>query len=102
MPGQSIIYESTAAIIFLGTPHRGSGFAGLGETVTRVAKLILLESNSHLIGSLDFNSEILSNINEEFRKMITEKEIQLHSFRESRGLSGMKGLSSKVTVHTVS
>ena len=66
-----------------------------------MAKRILLESNSHLIGSIDYNSEILSNIHEEFRKMITEKDIQLHSFRESRGLSGLKGLSSKVTMHAV-
>ena len=82
MPEQNSIYESTAAIVFLGTPHRGSGYAGLGETVTRAAKLILRESNSKLIGSLDYNSEILSNIHEDFRKMITTKEIQLHSFRE--------------------
>ena len=66
-----------------------------------MAKLILLESNSQLIGSIDYNSEILSNVHEEFRKMITEKDIQLHSFRESRGLSSLKGLSSKVTMHTV-
>ena len=101
MPGQNIIYESTVAIIFLGTPHRGSALAGLGETVTRAAKLVLRESNSNLIGSLDFNSEILSNIQEEFRKMIIEKDIQLHSFRESRGLYVVRGLSSKVTMPTV-
>ena len=98
MSGQNIIYESTAAIIFLGTPHRGSGYAGIGETVTKAAKLILRESNSNLVRSIDYNSEILSNIHEEFRKMITAKDIHLHSFHESRGLPG---LGSKVTIPTV-
>ena len=98
MSEQHTIYESTAAIIFLGTPHRGSGLAGVGETVTRAAKLILRESNNNLVRSMDYNSEILSNIHEEFRKVITAKDIQLHSFRESRGLSVVKG---KVTMPTI-
>ena len=100
MSAQNGIYESTAAIVFLGTPHRGSGLAGLGETVTKAATLILHESNIKLVRSIDYNSEILSNIHEEFRKMITAKDIQLHSFRESRGLSSVKGLG-KVTMPTV-
>lgn len=42
------------------------------------------------------NSEVLDNIHEEFKTIVHESGIRVHSFQEARGISGMKGLHSKV------
>jgi hypothetical protein len=44
------IVESTAAVMFLGTPHRGSkDLAGVGEMVRKVACAIVMDTNSAML-----------------------------------------------------
>ena len=85
----------TKFIIFLGTPHRGSAFAGWGEIASNLASLALQDSNKKIIETLEINSEVLDNIHEEFKSIADQSRIKIHSFQEARG-SGMKGLHHKV------
>ncbi|KAL3962842.1 hypothetical protein ACCO45_004365 [Purpureocillium lilacinum] len=63
----------TRLIVFLGTPHRGSAVAGWGEIAANLARLALQDSNKRLLETLE-----------------------IHSFQEAQGVSGMKGLDNKV------
>jgi hypothetical protein len=49
-----------------------------------------------LLETLEVNSEVLDNIHEEFKSIVTEQNIKVHSFQEAQGISGMKGLHEKV------
>jgi len=39
---------------------------------------------------------VLDNIHEEFKTILVKSAIKVHSFQEAKGISGMKGLDSKV------
>ena len=86
----------TKFIIFLGTPHRGSAYAGWGEIASNLAQLALQHSNKNIIKTLKVNSEVLDNIHEEFKTIADQSRIRIHSFQEALGISGMKGLDNKV------
>ncbi|RYP36178.1 hypothetical protein DL767_003510 [Monosporascus sp. MG133] len=86
----------TKLIIFLGTPHRGSSSAGWGEITANLASLSLQDSNKEIVKTLEVNSEVLNNINEQFQPIVPQFGIRIHSFQEARGITGMKGLHNKV------
>jgi len=90
----------TRLIVFLGTPHRGSAYAGWGEIASNLARLALQDSHKKIIETLEVNSEVLDNIHEEFKSVVHESGTRIHSFQEARGLSGMKGLHGKVGIQT--
>jgi hypothetical protein len=83
-------------VVFLGTPHRGSSYAGWGEIAANIALLSLQGPSKKIIGALEVDGEVLDNIHEEFKAILCENDIKVHSFQEARGISGMKGLDSKV------
>ena len=91
-----ICRSRTKAIIFLGTPHRGSTYAGWGAIALNLAKVALQDSNKKIVETLDVNSEVLDNIHEEFKTIVHMSSISIHSFQEARGISGVKGLHNKV------
>lgn len=86
----------TKFIVFLGTPHRGSSYAGWGEIASNLAMLALLDSNKKIIETLEINSEVLDNIHEQFKTIADQHRIKIYSFQEAQGISGMKGLHHKV------
>jgi hypothetical protein len=51
-----------------------------------------------MLETLEVNSEVLDNINEEFKAIVHGGNITIHSFYESRGITGMKGLHNKVSL----
>ena len=87
-------------IVFLGTPHRGSGYAGLGVLVSNSANVMLQDSHKKIVETLTPNNEVLDNIHEEFKGILHESGFKIHSFQEARGLSGIKGMSGKVSYST--
>ena len=91
----------TRLIVFLGTPHRGSAYAGWGEIASNLARLALQDSNKKIIETLEVNSEVLDNIHEEFKSIVHECGTRIHSFQEARGISGMKGLHEKVRRYSI-
>jgi hypothetical protein len=92
----NVCRSRTKAIVFLGTPHRGSMYAGWAEIASNLVRLALQDSNKKLIETLEVNSEVLDNIHEEFKTIVHELGIKIHSFQEARGISGMRGLHNKV------
>lgn len=64
------IFVSTYGIVFLGTPHEGSGLAKYGEMIQNIAELTIskrfFESQPILLKTLRNDSETLDNINFEF------------------------------------
>jgi hypothetical protein len=90
------VHDWTKLIIFLGTPHRGSAYAGWGQIASNLARLALQDSNKKILETLEVNNEVLDNIHEEFKTIVFKGGIKIHSFQEARGISGMKGLDEKV------
>lgn len=88
-------------MIFLGTPHRGSASADWGQIASNIARLALQDSNEKILEALEVNSEILDNIQEDFKTFVHEDGLIVHSFQEGRGISGMKGLHQKVPFNDI-
>lgn len=88
--------ELTKFIVFLGTPHRGSAYAGWAQIASNLARLALQDSNKQILETLQVNNEVLDNIHEEFKTIVFKGGMKIHSFQEARGISGMKGLAEKV------
>lgn len=54
------IVNSTVAIVFMGTPHRGSeDMAAWGEKGRKIASALLMDSNSSLLDALGLKMAIL-------------------------------------------
>jgi hypothetical protein len=90
------IRKWTKLIVFLGTPHRGSAYAGWGQIASNLARLALQDTNKKILETLEINNEVLDNIHEDFKTIVFKGSIKIHSFQEARGISGMKGLDEKV------
>ncbi|KAI1740902.1 hypothetical protein F4680DRAFT_418071 [Xylaria scruposa] len=86
----------TKLIVFLGTPHRGSSYAGWGAIASNLVSLAFQDSNKGIVQSLEVNSEALDNIQEEFLRIAHKAGMKVHSFQEARAISGVKGLHGKV------
>jgi len=86
----------TKLIIFLGTPHRGSACAGWAQIASNLALLALRDTNKKILETLEVNNEVLDNIHEEFKTIVFEGGIKIHSFQEAQGISSIKRLNKKV------
>jgi hypothetical protein len=58
----------------------------------------LADSNSKLLSDLEVDSDILDLIHDDFLKTLSRAPfpIRIHSFQESRPVTGIRGLNSKV------
>ena len=86
----------TKLIIFLGTPHRGSQSAGWAKLATNLANIAFVDTNKEILKGLEVNSEVLENIHEEFKEIVHDGDIKIHSFFEGRALTGVRGISGKL------
>lgn len=100
-PNQQRLYKDTFAVVFIGTPHRGSPWAPWAKVASNLAKLALRSSSSALVDGLQVDSAVLQMIAEEFSKMIRSDKIKVHSFREERGMSGLYGFDAKVRLYPI-
>lgn len=91
-----MIREQTKLIVFLGTPHRGSAYAGWGQIASNLARLALQDPNKKVLETLEVNNEVLDNIHEEFKTIAFKGTMKIHTFQETRGIAGMRGLDEKV------
>lgn len=95
------VVDSTFAIIFFGTPHRGSDYADFGRRVAQVVSVLAMRPyNDKIVSSLASNTEILTNLRKDFVNtvdyMIQCNQFESSTFQESKGFSGVKGLTGKV------
>ncbi|KAF2968399.1 hypothetical protein GQX73_g5137 [Xylaria multiplex] len=84
------------AVVFCGSPHRGSDAAAWGKLATNLIAVALMDSNSRLFSDLQVDSRVLSRIQADFLKALWRAPLRIHSFQEGRALTGVKGLDSKV------
>ena len=86
------IIESTKAVDFLGTPHRGSpGFAGLGEIAWHVVSTLLkIDSNKAVIRALGLDSPELELSRESFLQQWRTYGFRVKTFQESQGFSAVR------------
>jgi hypothetical protein len=89
------ILSSTHAVVFFGTPHRGSPYASMGQVVERAAR-VLFSTNPKILGNLHPDGEMLERVRMDFARILDDYEIQTYSFQEGKGLSGIKIFSKKV------
>ena len=54
------------------------------------------DANKKVLQSLEVNGEMLDDIHKEFKAVVHESGIKIHSFQEARGIIGVKGLHGKV------
>lgn len=92
-----ICKSQTKLVVFLGTPHRGSSFAGWGVIASNLANLAFQDSNKQIVRALETNGEVLDNIHDEFLEIAQGASIKVHSFQEARAITGVKGLNGKVS-----
>jgi hypothetical protein len=88
------VISCTRGIIFLGTPHQGSGLATPAATLARVIGFIK-QTNSQILGVLEHDSEVLCRIQADFQTMIRlrardpSQAISITCFYEELGLPGI-------------
>ena len=89
------------AIVFCGTPHRGSGMTYWGQLAGKLVKVAAAESNQRIISDLEVDSQTLGLIQDDFLKtlhrMTQVAPVTIHSMLEGRAMSGVRGLQTKVS-----
>lgn len=94
------IFKSTKAVFFLGTPHRGSGKASIGEMARRIASASGLDTFDQNLRALQVNSIELEMIHESFVRLYEQNDchFQVITFQETKGYSriAVLGLSDLV------
>jgi hypothetical protein len=94
-PDRQTVYQSTKALFFLGTPHKGSDWAGWGEIVRGLASVIF-DTNPLLIKHLEVNCESLMQLEKNFEALIYPRTFWIYSFTEAKGFKPLPLLNSKV------
>ena len=90
------VYQSTYAIVFFGTPHRGSSYANLGVLARDIAVAAGFDARDVLVRSLKPDAEMLTVLRKEFARMLHAEAFKIHSFQEGQGLTGFSVASRKV------
>ncbi|KAK5046503.1 hypothetical protein LTR84_008306 [Exophiala bonariae] len=89
-PDQQDILNSTAAVVFFGTPHRGSGMAGIGHDIAKAAGFLLrIDINDQVLRALDLDSPQIELCNRSFIHQWNKWAFQVKTFQESNALTGI-------------
>ena len=76
------LLSSSYGIIFLGTPHRGSGPATLGRIAYDITKIMGRKPNTNIMRGLEINSPSLYRTTREFKQLHASRHFHIQSFRE--------------------
>ena len=96
------IYASARAVIFFGTPHRGSDSASWGLMATNLAKAAQMDVNDAILRDLDpaSGSSKLLELRRDFHDVLQDSmrrsSLQLYTFQEELGMTSLKALGGKV------
>lgn len=85
------ILDSKFAVLFFGTPHRGSLWANAGETASRFASALGFSVNTYNLRLLDKNSEVLQILRGDFRNHLDDGRFSVTSFQEELSFRFAKG-----------
>ena len=91
------IYESTAAIVFFGTPHGGADPRGLRELIAeKVVRAAGFTVNEQIVNTLLPTSERLRELRDEFAPMARQNNWIIYSFQEQYGVPLLNGKKVRV------
>ena len=86
------VYESTAAIVFFGTPHGGADPRGFVELVAeKVVRAAGFTVNEQVVNTLLPTSERLRELRDEFAPMARQNRWIIYSFQEQYGVKLLNG-----------
>lgn len=86
----SEIVEDLSAVVFLGTPHRGSDAAGIAEIARRVVSTLRIDTSPTILDSLGLRNDDLIRGQQSFARIWDERRFEVKTFQENKGLSGVK------------
>ena len=90
------VYESTAAIIFFGTPHGGADPRGLLEHIAeQIARAAGFKVNKEIVNTLLPTSERLRELRDNFGVMARQKNWIIYSFQEQYGVQSLGGKKAR-------
>lgn len=94
------ILRSTAGIIFMGTPHRGSAAAEIGDVARRAAKMLGMDTNSSILDSLSLKNADLERCQDVFSSLWNKHNFHVKTFQEGLPLKSplVLGQSAMVKV----
>ena len=93
------IYESTAAIIFFGTPHGGADPRGLLEHIAeKVVRAAGFTVNEQVVNTLLPTSERLRELRDEFAPMARQNKWIIYSFQEQYGVQLLNGKKVRLSL----
>ncbi|RKL31542.1 hypothetical protein BFJ72_g10946 [Fusarium proliferatum] len=96
------IVECTAAVVFLGTPHRGSpDLSAIGEWARSILDTFHFQTNPAILDALGLKTTDLERAHEAFSRLWLQYDFRVKTFQEGFGLAGIKlgVLGNKVVPH---
>jgi Putative serine esterase (DUF676) len=89
------VHKSTQAIIFFGTPHKGSNDAKWGLILKAIASAAF-DTNDKVLRALEPDSELLDKLARDFQDIVDEGKLKICSLLESAGKTGLPIFNGKV------
>lgn len=84
------VVTSTSAVIFLGTPHRGSGeLATLGDRARSMISAFRIKTNPAILDALRLKTKDLERAQEAFSTVWSQFDFRVKTFQEGLGLTGL-------------
>jgi hypothetical protein len=74
------IVEDTKAVVFMGTPHRGSGAANIGETARHIVSALGLDTSPAMLDSLGLRNNDLERAQQAFAHIWDERRFHVKTF----------------------
>lgn len=94
---KAAVYKSTQAVIFFGTPHRGSDDAKWG-LIFRAIVSTTFDTNDKILRALEPDNEVLDKLARDFQDILDEDRLRVCSFLESAGKIGLPVFNGKVCI----
>ncbi|KAK1763216.1 hypothetical protein QBC33DRAFT_562996 [Phialemonium atrogriseum] len=76
------ILMSTTRVVFLGTPHRGSSAARIGEIARKAASMLLMDTNARILDSLALRNSDLERCQDIFSSLWYKHNFSVKTFQE--------------------
>ncbi|KAK3383654.1 hypothetical protein B0T24DRAFT_605806 [Lasiosphaeria ovina] len=84
------IVDSTAAVIFMGTPHRGSPeLAAVGQWARSIVSALRMKTTSEILDPLGLKTTDLERAQEAFSALWQKHDFRVKTFQEGLGLTGV-------------
>ena len=95
------LHQVCKAVIFFGTPHRGSPDAPLALVFSSIAKAFQFDINQSILRDLDpcSGSPTLANLLDDFNSLLIKQKIRVYTFQEGLGKTGFRLANGKVVIH---